>query len=694
MSKDYSNISNYEMIKTLGEGTFGKVKLAIFKRTNEEFAIKIMNKYQIKIKMINSEFREIEIVSKLDHINIAKVFQIIEDVDYYYIVMEYCEGGELFDYIMSKRKLDELEASLFFYQLINGVEYIHCQKISHRDLKLENLLLTKGKLIKIIDFGLSNEFDGTNLLKTKCGSPSYASPEIVRGEEYDGFKVDIWCCGIILYAMVCGYLPFDGEDEGNDVLLNKIVLCNPEMPEYLGKDVKILIKSMLTSDPKDRISIEGIKKSNFYFKGKQVCDLSFDCLLTEYYSNKKEILTKENKNDFYKNEPQSLGNNNLSDKRKNFKDIEYNNESKHYIDTYGNDIREVQKRKMNIVGKNNIFNVSKKNHKINFNYSYKFGKNGENLKKNKKIEVADKNIHKILKSNDNNNMIYNNSLNNENVNKNEVNKQNKFNINKTRLMRLIDQKNNNIFLITNSSPKRKNDLYFNRRTNYQARDKTISYNKNGIYQIINRNNALKPMNTKKEAPLHYRDRLINQNNIIHNNYTPMRNNIVSVTKTIKQTPDHPSKLELNNFKTNINTKYINTSINKTIFNSLNANKTRNRKAIYLSIDKSRYKNNNFNYMNNSDNRNKTNISKILEKNNAENNNTQLSTVNRLNNKDKAKLKNKLLIKEDLQEIKAKIEKIFPVSCIKNNEEVDKINNMKLNGKKVNILPFIRFNKVS
>ena len=131
--------------------------------------------------------------------------------------MEYCEGGELFDYIVEKERLDESEASIFFYQLINSLEYIHSKGIAHRDLKPENLLLTKNKKIKIIDFGLSNYFGGdTSPLQTPCGSPSYASPEIIRGELYNGFRIDIWASGIILFAMLCGYLPFDEEEEENE----------------------------------------------------------------------------------------------------------------------------------------------------------------------------------------------------------------------------------------------------------------------------------------------------------------------------------------------------------------------------------------------------------------------------------------------------------------------------------------------
>ena len=267
MSYNYSDINNYEFLKTIGEGNFAKVKLSIFKPTKEEFAIKIINKKILKQKMKSTNFRENEIISKLKHPNIIKVISILEDFDNYYIIMENCQKGELFDYIAAHQTLSEKEASIFFYQLINGVEYIHSQNIVHRDLKPENLLLTENKILKIIDFGLSHPFDGSVLLKTKCGSPSYASPEIITCSEYNGFETDVWCCGVILYAMLCGFLPFEGESELE--LFKHIVECDPEIPRELSRESKILIRKIFTPNPKKRITIHEIKKTAFYLKGKK-----------------------------------------------------------------------------------------------------------------------------------------------------------------------------------------------------------------------------------------------------------------------------------------------------------------------------------------------------------------------------------------------------------------------------------------
>ena len=259
-------LNDYTFIKDIGEGNFGKVKLSKLKATNENFAIKILNKKKLKSQTKTSAYNEIEIISKLNHKNIIHVEKILEDKENYYIIMEYCDKGELFEYIVNKERLDQIESSIFFYQLINGVEYIHKQGFAHRDLKPENLLLTKNKILKIIDFGLCHDFDGKTFLKTKCGSPSYAAPEILKGFPYDGFKTDIWCCGIILYGMLCGYLPFDGDD--NQETFQQIVECNPEYPPFLEEDSINLLRGILNPKPKKRLSISQIKKHPFYIKGK------------------------------------------------------------------------------------------------------------------------------------------------------------------------------------------------------------------------------------------------------------------------------------------------------------------------------------------------------------------------------------------------------------------------------------------
>ena len=277
--KNTGNINNYIIKNDIGEGTFGKLKLVIYKPTGDEYAMKILNKQTIKEKMKNIDFKENEIIIKLHHINIVNCFELIENKENFYIIMEYCQKGELSDYIEENKKLSEDESSMFFYQLINGVNYIHKKGISHRDLKPENLLLTKDKILKIIDFGLSHEYDGNIFLKTKCGSPCYAAPEIIKGNNYDGFQIDVWCCGIVLYNMVCGDVPFEGET--NKELFKNIIECEPEYPDFLSDDCKKIIKSILVNDPKRRITIEKIKESEFYLKGKKLCKINYEIDLDE-----------------------------------------------------------------------------------------------------------------------------------------------------------------------------------------------------------------------------------------------------------------------------------------------------------------------------------------------------------------------------------------------------------------------------
>ena len=177
--------------------------------------------------------RELSIITNFNHPNVVQVLDIVEDKVNYYIIMEYCEKGELFNYIVEKQRLSEKESAFFFYQLVNGVHHIHKQNFVHRDLKPENLLLTDNMILKIIDFGLSAKFDGSQFLSTKCGSPSYAAPEIIQGQKYDGFKTDVWCIGIILYAMLAGFLPFEGEDNGQ--LFRNILEGNIEFPDYISE---------------------------------------------------------------------------------------------------------------------------------------------------------------------------------------------------------------------------------------------------------------------------------------------------------------------------------------------------------------------------------------------------------------------------------------------------------------------------
>ena len=273
-------LSDYIIKETIGKGTFSIVKLGINKKTKEKVAIKILKKKKIIHKEDAERIeRETNILKQLNHINVIKIYKINEDDDKYYIVMEFCENGELFHYIVERQRLNEDDASFFFYQLINGLEYIHSENIVHRDLKPENLLLGKDYILKIIDFGLSNYCEPDNFLETPCGSPCYASPEMVCGDKYNGHMIDIWSTGIILFAMVCGYLPF--EDPDNDILFQKILKCKIRYPDYLSDITKDLMKKILVVDPTKRITLEEIKHHSFYLKGKAIFNKEHHNLVKE-----------------------------------------------------------------------------------------------------------------------------------------------------------------------------------------------------------------------------------------------------------------------------------------------------------------------------------------------------------------------------------------------------------------------------
>ena len=273
-------LSDYIIKETIGKGTFSIVKLGINKITKEKVAIKILKKNKIIHREdVERIEREISILKKLSHINVIKIHKINEDEEKYYIFMEYCENGELFHYIVERQRLTEEESSFFFYQLINGLEYIHSENIVHRDLKPENLLLGKNNILKIIDFGLSNFCEVDNFLETPCGSPCYASPEMVSGKKYNGHIIDIWSTGIILFAMMCGYLPF--EDQDNDILFKKILKCKIKYPEYLSENVVDLMKKILVREPEKRISLEEIKEHPFYKKGKNIFGKKYPHLVKE-----------------------------------------------------------------------------------------------------------------------------------------------------------------------------------------------------------------------------------------------------------------------------------------------------------------------------------------------------------------------------------------------------------------------------
>lgn len=255
---------NYLLGKTLGEGAFGLVKCGTHITTGEKVAVKILDKTRMKEEEddFNRVKKEINILKKLRHKNVIQLYEIIESQNKLYLVIELCEGKELFDYIVDNQKLSEAEACKLFQDLIDGVEYLHSQNIVHRDLKPENLLLDSERNLKITDFGLSTVYSNENLLTTPCGTPSYAPPEMLKGEEYHGLLSDIWSCGVILFAMLCGYLPFSESNE--DINCRNIIEGNFEIPDYLSPGVVDLLANVLKIDPVERYDIQQVRQHTWF----------------------------------------------------------------------------------------------------------------------------------------------------------------------------------------------------------------------------------------------------------------------------------------------------------------------------------------------------------------------------------------------------------------------------------------------
>jgi len=258
-------VAHYVLGETLGIGTFGKVKVGFHDLTEHKVAVKILNRQKIKnLDVVGKIRREIQNLKLFRHPHIIKLYQVISTPTDIYMVMEYVAGGELFDYIVKHGKLKEEEARRFFQQIISGVDYCHRHNVVHRDLKPENLLLDHTLNVKIADFGLSNMMQDGEFLRTSCGSPNYAAPEVISGKLYAGPEVDIWSCGVVLYALLCGTLPFD--DEHVTTLFRKIKSGIFPVPDYLNKSVVTLLCHMLQTDPLKRATIDEIRKHEWFTK--------------------------------------------------------------------------------------------------------------------------------------------------------------------------------------------------------------------------------------------------------------------------------------------------------------------------------------------------------------------------------------------------------------------------------------------
>jgi BR serine/threonine kinase len=265
MEPTRSNIGPYTVSRALGSGTTSQVKLGHDSRTGQAVAIKIIptSAFTERPDLEHKVHREIALMRLVDHSHILKLIEVLESPQHLYVILEYAEQGELYDFLVSHSALSYSIGIEFFRQIVLAVEFLHNLGICHRDLKPENILLDSFGQVKLADFGFAR-WVGSNLSTTSCGTPHYAAPEVVRGIAYDGRIADVWSLGVILYAMIAGYLPF--EDGSLNNLLNKIKRGAYQMPQFPDA-LRDLIRRMLTVDTRDRITIPDIKRHSAFRGG-------------------------------------------------------------------------------------------------------------------------------------------------------------------------------------------------------------------------------------------------------------------------------------------------------------------------------------------------------------------------------------------------------------------------------------------
>ncbi|KAG9456009.1 hypothetical protein H6P81_000517 [Aristolochia fimbriata] len=257
------NVGKYQLGRTIGEGTFAKVKLGLDSQTGQSVAIKIIDKRMVvHNKLMDQVKAEITTMKLLRHPNIVRIYEVIATKTKIFMIMEYVSGGQLSDKMSYTKRLSEAEARRYFQQLIDAVEYCHGRGVFHRDLKPENLLLDSQGNLKVSDFGLSTARKPRDLLSTACGSPTYVAPEVIANRSYYGSPVDVWSCGVILFELLAGFLPFDDRNLLN--LYRKISRADYTFPLWFNPSQKKLISRILDPLPRTRMTIAEILEDEWF----------------------------------------------------------------------------------------------------------------------------------------------------------------------------------------------------------------------------------------------------------------------------------------------------------------------------------------------------------------------------------------------------------------------------------------------
>ncbi|KAJ3099964.1 hypothetical protein HDU97_002636 [Phlyctochytrium planicorne] len=269
-------LSDYKVDHTIGEGCFSRVKLGTHIPTNLKVAVKCIDKLAITKAVGTAEriLREILVLKHIHHPNITRLLEVVEQPNYIYLILEYEEGGELFDYIVKNEKVDEDKARIFFRQMVSAIQYCHAHCITHRDLKPENILLDAEGNIKLIDFGLANVMRPDESLETFCGSAAYAAPEMLSRKPYKGNEADIWSLGVILFVMLSGQPPFD--DRQVSKMYASIMMGRYSFPKSFPEGAKDLVSKILKTKTSERATLEAIRDHPWMNKNGELPNLSFE----------------------------------------------------------------------------------------------------------------------------------------------------------------------------------------------------------------------------------------------------------------------------------------------------------------------------------------------------------------------------------------------------------------------------------
>ena len=502
----------------IGEGTFGKVKLAINRQTEQTVAIKILIKSKISKERDKQRLdKEIEILKSLRHPNIVHLFSDVHTKHYLYLIMEYIQGIELLKYISSSSKLPEEEACFYFRQIISSIEYLHKLKIAHRDIKPENMIIENStKTLKLVDFGLSSYYNTKNeQLSSACGSPSYAAPEMLAGKKYGASMVDIWSSGIVLYAMICGYLPF--EDFDNDILFKKIIEGKYKVPPHVSDSAKDLIKNILITNPKKRYTIEQIKNHKWFslclnneeYREKQ--SLYEGLLLDKYVVPIDEEIIRQMNNEYKIKKDKirtCLLNNDHNDittiyylillkktksEKESVSDLK-GNLFKKYLDNnmnllsyYDNDINKVIEERKNLEWDDNDNNIQEKED------------NQKNIVNNEDNEKNDDNIQKENINNLNDNKNDSEPKEETYLNDNNINNKNEIQ-NNDKSSNFIQNNNDikNIKIIKSDNNKEKNSMKNIKKAN---KNSVFAENKNKMKKIVTPEKLIKPIKLKNNIQI-------------------------------------------------------------------------------------------------------------------------------------------------------------------------------------------------